>query len=99
MITGRLESSGYTPPNIDYEHAGTKLYVAKINQIGETNDWRYLQGYIVTFSPKMDSWFSVGFIRWVQMYSSLVEGKYSWVKGNPTYFPAFNNFLEAMMPL
>ena len=33
IITGRLESSGYTPPRTDYEHAGTKLYVPKINQI------------------------------------------------------------------
>ena len=33
------------PPNSDFEYAGTNLYVPKINQRGETDDWRYLQGY------------------------------------------------------
>ena len=28
------------------------------------------------------------------MYSSLVEGKYSWLEGNPTYFPAFQNLFR-----
>lgn len=94
LISGRLDSSGYTPPNIEAEYAGTKLYVAKINQLAETNDWRYLQGYIVTFSPKIITGFSLGFIRWTQMYSALVEGKYWWMKGNPTYFPIFNNLFR-----
>ena len=26
--------------------------IAKINQLAETDDWRFLQGYIITFSPK-----------------------------------------------
>ena len=29
------ENSGFTPPRTDFEHAGTKLYVPKINQMGE----------------------------------------------------------------
>ena len=32
IITGRLENSGYTPPNTSYTYAGTQLYVPKINQ-------------------------------------------------------------------
>ena len=28
------------------------------------------------------------------MYSALVEGKYWWMKGNPTYFPAFKNLFR-----
>ena len=32
VITGRLENSGFTPPNTDYTYAGTKLYIPKINQ-------------------------------------------------------------------
>ena len=44
IITGRLENSGYTPPNTDYEYASTKLYVPKINQNGKQDDWRYFQG-------------------------------------------------------
>ena len=94
VISGRLESSGFTPPNINYEYAGTKLYIPKINQISETNDWRYLQGYTITYSPKWISGLSLGFIRWVQMYSALVRGKYWWMKGNPTWFPAFQNLFR-----
>ena len=95
VITGRLEGSGFTPPRTDYEHAGTKLYVPKINQLGQDDDWRYLQAFIFSFSPKWIDGLSVGFIRWVQMYSSLIEGKYSWVKGNPTYFPVFKNLFRS----
>ena len=94
VITGRLENSGFTPPRTDFEHAGTKLYVPKINQMGETDDWRYLQGFVISYSPKWIDGLSFGFIRWVQMYSALVEGKYTWMIGNPTYFPAFQNLFR-----
>ena len=76
LITGRLENSRYTPPRTDFEYAGTKLYVPKINQRSETDDWRYLQGLIVSYSPKWIDGLSIGFIRWVQMYSALVKGRY-----------------------
>jgi len=95
LISGRLESSGFTPPNTDFEYAGTKLYIPKINQLGETNDWRYIQGYTVTYSPKWISGLSLGLIRWVQMYSALVRGKYSYfMKGNPSWFPVFSNIFR-----
>ena len=94
VITGRLENSGFTPPRTDYEYRGTKLYIPKINQNGETYDWRYLQGYIISFSPKLIDGLSLGLVRWVQMYSALVEGRYTWLQGNPTYFPAFQNFFR-----
>ena len=95
VITGRLESSGFTPPRTDIEHAGTKLYIPKINQLGSKDDWRYLQGYVFSYSPKWIDGLSLGLIRWVQMYSALVEGKYSWMEGNPTYFPAFQNLFRS----
>ena len=94
FITGRLESSGFTPPNTDYEYAGTKLYVPKINQNGFTDDWRFLQAINVSYSPKFFDGFSIGFIKWVQMYSALVRGKYWWMEGNPTYFPLFSNLFR-----
>ncbi len=94
IISGRLESSGYTPPRTNFVYAGTKVYIPKINQRGELNDWRYLQGYIFSYSPKWIKGLSFGIIRWVQMYSSLVEGKYYWIDGNTTYFPAFQNFFR-----
>ncbi|MAU63800.1 MAG: hypothetical protein CMC38_05585 [Flavobacteriaceae bacterium] len=94
LISGRLESSGFTPPNVEFEYAGTKLYIPKINQRGETDDWRYLQGYTLTYSPKWIKGMSIGFIRWTMMYASLVEGKYPWLKGNPTWFPVFSNLFR-----
>ncbi len=94
FITGRLENSGYTPPGADYIYAGTKLYVPKINQRGETDDWRYLQGLIISYSPKWIDGLSFGFSRWVQMYSALVEGRYPWLEGNPSYFPVFKNLFR-----
>ena len=94
FISGRLESSGFTPPNTNFEYAGTKLYVPKINQQGFTDDWRYLQGYTLTYSPKWVSGLSLGFIRWVQMYSALTRGKYFWMNGSPTWFPVFNNIFR-----
>ena len=94
FVTGRLENSGFTPPNTDYTYAGTKIYIPKINQNGETGDWRYFQGYSITYSPKWISGLSIGLIRWVQMYSALVEGKYYWMNGKPTYFPLFSNLFR-----
>ena len=94
LITGRLESSGYLPANSNYEYAGTKIYVPKINQLGELNDWRYMQGYSITYSPKWISGLSLGFMRWVQMYSALVKGKYTWFEGGSTWFPVFKNLFR-----
>jgi hypothetical protein len=94
VISGRLESSGYLPPNSNFQYAGTNVYVPKANQNGLTNDWRYLQGYSITYSPKWVSGLSLGFIRWVQMYAALVEGKYWWMEGSPTWFPAFQNLFR-----
>jgi hypothetical protein len=94
VISGRLESSGYLPANSDFQHAGTNIYVPKINQQGRTDDWRYLQGYSITYSPKWVSGLSLGFTRWVQMYAAQAEGKYWWMEGSPTWFPAFQNLFR-----
>ncbi len=94
FVTGKLENSGFTPPRTDYEYGGRKLYVPKINQIWETDDWRYFQGFILTYNPKFLKGFSIGAIRWVQMYSALIEGKYSWMVGAPNYFPVFGNLFR-----
>ena len=94
VITGRLEPSFFTPPRTDFLYNGRKIYVPKINQRAEENDWRYLQAYTLTFSPKWIEGLHIGYIRWVQMYRALVEGGYPWLKGNPTYFPAFSNIFR-----
>jgi hypothetical protein len=94
VISARLESSGYLPPNSDLQVNGTNVYFRKINQLSSPNDWRYLQGYTITYSPKWISGLSLGFIRWSQMYAALVQGKYWWLEGNPTWFPAFQNLFR-----
>ena len=94
LISGRLENSGFTPPRTDFEYAGTKLYVPKINQSGWTDDWRYLQALIISYSPKFINGLSIGFIRWSQMYSALVRGYYHWMNGTPSYFPIFKNLFR-----
>jgi hypothetical protein len=94
LISGRLEQSGFLPTGHERTYAGSKIYVPKINQFLETDDWRYLQGLIVSYSPKWIDGLSIGFIRWAQMYSALVEGRYSWIKGNPSYFPIFSNLFR-----
>ena len=94
LITGKLEVSGHKPPNTDFIYAGTKIYVPKANQIDDTSDWRYLQAYTISYSPKWIPDLSIGFTRWVQMYSALLEGKYWWMKGKPTWFPVFKNMFR-----
>ena len=81
LVTGRLEASGFTPPQIDRTHAGTNLYVPK------NDDWRYYQGLTFTYSPKWVEGLSLGFIRWVQFYGEFA------VK-NRDYFPVFDNLLR-----
>ena len=94
LITGRLESSGFTPPRTDFEHAGTKLYIPKVNQLFETNNWRFLQGFIFSYSPKWVDGLSVGLIRWAQMYSALIEGRYTWINYRRNYFPIFDSLFR-----
>ena len=95
VVSGRLESSGFNPPNTEMEHAGTKLFVPKIAQYqSHIPDWRYLQGYNITYSPKWVPGLSMGFTRWVQMYSRLVRGKYWWIDGGTSWFPAFSNLFR-----
>ena len=94
FVTGRLEPSGYTPPQIDRTYAGTLLYVPQGNQTGNYVDWRYFQGYSITYSPKWIPNFSIGLIRWVQFYRALVDGEYFWMEGNPGYFPIFSNLFR-----
>ena len=87
------------PANSTQQHAGTNIYVPKINQRGETDDWRYLQGYSITYSPKWISGLSLGFIRWVQMYGALVEGGYPWLEGNQLGFQHLAIYFEKMITM
>ena len=94
LISAKLENSGFKPPNNEIEYAGTKIFVPKINQNGETDDWRYLQALNFSYSPKWISGLTLGYIRWAQMYSALVNGEYTWMKGSPNWFPVFTNIFR-----
>ena len=99
LATGRLEPSGFKPPNIDREYAGTKLYVPKVTQNGGDGIWRFFQGYTINYSPKWISGFNIGLTRWVQMYGEMFEGNYTWMAdandgAKVGLFPVFNNFLR-----
>ncbi|MBT7622959.1 MAG: hypothetical protein HN595_00365 [Flavobacteriaceae bacterium] len=94
FVTGRLEPSGFTPPQTDRTYAGTLLYVPQGNQTGNYVDWRYFQGYSITYSPKWTPNLSIGLIRWVQFYRALLDGEYFWMEGNPGYFPVFSNLFR-----
>ena len=95
LVSGKLESSKHNPPNTDYTYAGTKLFVPKINQIAEKDDWRYIQAIVLNYSPSFIDGLKFGIIRWSQTYSALVKGKYDYfMPGNPTYFPVFQNLFR-----
>ena len=81
LVTGRLEASGFTPPQIDRTYGGSNLYIPK------KDDWRFYQGISFTYSPKWIDGLSLGFIRWVQTYGEFA------VK-NRDYFPVFDGLFR-----
>jgi len=81
LVTGRLEASGFTPPQSDRTYAGSNLYSPKLD------DWRFYQGITFTYSPKWINGLSLGFIRWVQTYGEFA------VK-NRDYFPVFDGLFR-----
>jgi len=77
VVTGRLEASGFRPPELPETFGSTDLlYFPK------KDDWRYYQGLTFTYSPKWVKGLSLGFIRWVQIYGEFA-------KTNRDYFPVF----------
>lgn len=66
LIVGRLEDSGFSPPQPDYVYTRIPLYVPK----RESTDWRYLSGFIMSYQPKWVPGLFLGFSSVSQMYSS-----------------------------
>ena len=94
LVSGRLDPSGFTPPNTDRTYQGDKLYVPQGNQTGNFVDWRYFQGLVITYNPKWIPNLHLGYIRWSQYYRALLDGEYTWMLGNPGYFPVFSNLFR-----
>jgi hypothetical protein len=66
LIAGRLEDSGFPPPETDYIFRRTPLYVPK----RESQDWRYLAGFVLTYQPTWVPGLFLGFSSVSQMYRS-----------------------------
>ncbi|GAB5524376.1 MAG: hypothetical protein Roseis2KO_22480 [Roseivirga sp.] len=81
FISGKLESSGFPPPDTTRTYTGRRIYIPK------TDDWRYLQGFSFSYSPKWVKGLSLGASRWVQAYSEFI-------KETNDYFPAFSNLFR-----
>ena len=80
IIAGKLEQSGYTPPEPDRRYFQTLLYVPK------PDDWRYLSGIVLTYQPKWVPGLFVGLARSYQVYSKVMGKSFG------DYFPIFNPF-------
>lgn len=81
IVTGRLESSGFAPPDTTRTFTGNLLYLPK------EEDWRYFQGFSVSYTPKWIPGLSLGITRWTQAYSEFI-------KRTDDYFPAFSNLFR-----
>lgn len=98
FVTGRLEPSDFEPPGTERTFGGSYIFVPKINQRGGQNDWRFFQGYTLTYSPKWIPGLHLGLIRWLQMYGTMFHGGYDWISTKTGksigWFPIFSNFLR-----
>lgn len=77
LIAGRLEPSGYLPPESNRKYYGYLLYLPK------PDTWRYLSGLLVTYHPKWVPGLFLGFARTVQQYHTEMG------KSLIDYFPVF----------
>lgn len=81
LLTGRLNGSGFNPPDHDEVIRGRILFVPK------PDDWRYYQALSFSYSPKWISGLSLGFTRWIQQYHQTA-------KDANDFFPVFSNLFR-----
>lgn len=62
MVVGRLENSGLPPPEPNRVYQGKSLYIPK------QDDWRYLSGFVLTYSPRGVPGLFIGASRVSQVY-------------------------------
>ena len=63
LIGGRLDDSGFLPPQAFRSAGGRLLYVPR------NDDWRYISAIVTTYQPKWTPGLSLGLSRAVQQYS------------------------------
>ena len=62
IIAGRLDNSGFFPPDTNRMYNGYKLYRAK------RDDWRYLNGMVISYQPRWVPGLFIGLTRSFMMY-------------------------------
>lgn len=62
FIAGRLENSGFFPPDTNRTYLGNKLYFAK------RDDWRYINGVVLSYQPKWVPGLFVGVTKSLTFY-------------------------------
>jgi len=62
LIGGRLENSGFAPFDTTFEYSGNKVYAPK------RNDWRYINGFVLSYQPKYFKGFFAGLTRTFIVY-------------------------------
>ena len=75
------------------------IYVPKINQNGEKMIGDIYKHLLKLFSKIYKRTLSFGFIRWVQMYGSLYEGRYWWMVALYQHFQYSIIYLEKMIKM
>ena len=78
LLAGRLQNSGFDPPQSDYVYRLLQLHAPKRDR-----DWRYLAGLVLTYQPKWVPGFSIG-------YSSVSQMYHNDMNSFADYLPVFN---------
>jgi len=82
VIAGKLENSGFNPPETNRVFKQTKLYVPK------STDWRYLSGLVLSYNPKWVPGLFIGISRSYTIYRSDMG------KGLANYIPIVTDFFK-----
>jgi Capsule assembly protein Wzi len=64
LIGGRLENSGILPPDTTRMYMGHQLYIAK------RNEWRYINGLVISYHPKWVPGVFIGMTKSLDFYGS-----------------------------
>lgn len=89
FIGGRLEDSGFDPPNAFFVNNGAFVFQDR------NPDWRYLSGFTFTYQPKWIKGFSFGGSRVVQQYSETARENNDWFAGFSNLFRSNDQFNDA----
>ncbi|MDB5121045.1 MAG: hypothetical protein JWN56_2263 [Sphingobacteriales bacterium] len=82
LVSGKLEGSGFTPPEINRVFNQTKLYIPK------STDWRYFSGFVLSYHPKWVPGLFLGISRAYTIYNGDMS------KGFNAYLPIVSDFFK-----